>query len=181
MNALVGDFLGQGVSEGVDRFRPAALEVEKLEARQLVKQRLDVVVPIPDGPEEGQADLPPEDRRGLQEPFRGRGETLDSGQEDFLDRVGHRPERLAVGHHARQLLQEERVSLGLVQDETGERLGDALWIEDGVDYPQPVRVWQRLERHLRRIRALHPGRPVTGPVGRHEHGRSSQEALHEVQ
>ena len=115
--AVVHDLLRERVLEHVDGLRGTRLLVQELEPRQLPEVRLEVARPAPHCLEEPERDLPPDHRGQAQRVLHVLGEAVDARPQRLLDGVRHRDRRglrlLADG--PAELLEEERVALGLAQ------------------------------------------------------------------
>ena len=69
-----------------------------------------------------------------------------------------------LGDGPAQLLEEERVALGLAQDRGRQRLVRGARRQERLDDALAVAPRERLERELGRVGLVHPGRAVAGPV-----------------
>ena len=78
-----------------------------------------------------------------------------------------------------QLLEEERVALGLVEDQLCERVLGVRGGQQRPDDGEAVVRRQLPERQLRRERPIAPGRPIAGPIGRDQQDRRPEQALGE--
>ena len=122
--ARVRDLLDQRVLEDVDGPTGSASLVQELQARELVQVGLQR--PFPDRREELLRELAAQERGCLEQTPRLRREAVDPRLQELLDRVRHGPRGLEVpllGDRAGHLLKEERVALGLVEDQPRLSLG----------------------------------------------------------
>ena len=124
--------------------------------------------------------FPPEHRGHLEQPPGVLGEPVDPRQEHLLDRVrrgARRADLLLLGGVPRQLLEEERVALGLREDAPGDGVGRFLRRQEGGDHAEALLDRERLQRDLGHVRPVRPGRPVAGAIGEDEQQGHARQAL----
>jgi hypothetical protein len=178
--ALVGHVARQAVGERADGLAAARLRIEELEAHQLAEMRIRLAVPH--GAEERERHLLPDHRGGLEEAPGLLRQPVDPGEEHLLNRVGHGGAHGGVDRpldHPRQLLQEEGVPLGLLENDLGNPVGHRVGSAERADDAQAVLPGQRRKRDLGDVRAVHPGGPVAWPIGHDAHRRRSGRAVHQ--
>ena len=177
--ALVDDerpvrrLLDQRVLEAVLRLGPPASLAEQVEPHQRRERRTDVVVPA-HRLQEREPELPPEDggrhqdRVGLRvEPVDPREDHLLHGRRDLdLDVVIEAPtvlvpdERARIGQRADELLEEERVAVGVLEDPLLHVVGQRALADERAEQVEARVARQRLQRHLGRpMRELPATRP----------------------
>ena len=143
--------------------------------------RLERAWTVPDRREEGRGELPAQDRGGLEDALRLLGQAVDARGEDAVHGVWDREtcHESLVADRPSQLLEEERIALGLVEDQPGERVTG---VRDGQDRPDDREALVRRqppERELGRKRPIAPGRPVAGAIGGDQQDGHPDEALGE--
>ena len=171
----VGHGLDERVPERVDALRkPTGLgeELGRLEPREALLEGLDRQAG--DRLEPRQWHLAPDHRRRLQQTLVLRRQPVDPGLDDGVDRVRDRQPGVAapaLAKRARQLLEKERVALGLREDLVLEVRRQRHLAHDRSHDPAALVAAQRMERDLRRPRLHEPGRPVARPVRHEQHDR----------
>ncbi len=190
------------------RLRPPAALAEEVEPLQLAQRALDRPVPPGDGLEQRQPELPPQHRRRHERLVGARGEAVDAGEDDLLDgrwdldvdRVVESPdlrladERADVDEGPDDLLEEERVALGRLEDAALHLRGQGGPADEGAqELPSGV-ARERVERDLAgAVGKLACGRLLDPPgvmvalgaAGQHEeqgrHLRVDEEPLKELE
>ena len=180
--ALAGHLAGERVREDVHRPVGAGAVEEELEPHQVAERGLEIRGIAPHRLEEAHRRLAPEHGRRLQAPPRRVGEPVDPGQQHLLDRLRY---RLGVRRRAvrldrpRQLLEEERVALGLLDDPVQRLVGERGGGERRAEERRALVGGERRERDLGRVGLREPRGPVAGPVRQHEQDRRAGEAVHQ--
>jgi hypothetical protein len=178
--AIVGHVLGERVLEDVGRLVGRQALVEELEPPELQQIRFQDPRPIPDRGQKAQGELAPQHRGRLEHALGLLREPIDPRHEDPVDGVrdGQIPRWAGLLRHGpRELLEEERISFGLVEDELGHRVGEVPRWEDRVDHGQTVLTGEPVEGELRGVGLVHPRRPVAGSVCAHQKDRRTGEVL----
>ena len=169
----VRGLLDQRVLEPVLGLGPAPALADQIQPHQ-VQQRLPngTLLPVHHRLQEGQTELPPEHGRGHQRVSCAGVEPVDPRQDDLLDRgrdlerdvVDEAPAVLVVRHRAGvherpdQLLQEERIALGGLEDAALHVGGERALAHERVEQLASGIARQRLQRHV--------GDPVRELAGR---------------
>ncbi len=152
--ALVRDVLGEGVLEDMHGLALAALLVDELQAPELREVGLEATGAAPDGVEQPERELASQHRGGLEHPPRFLRQPVDARPQHVVDAAGHRvlrPGGRVLEHGPSQLLQEEGVAVGLVQDRL-ERVGiRSALAEDGAQHHEALRQGQPRQGELRRV------------------------------
>ena len=186
----VGDVLRERVPEDVLELIEAGLFVDQLDPLQLGEALLELILEVGHPAEEREAELPPDHRGGLHRALLRLGEPVEPRGDDVLDGVGHadrrdglredqppvlRPYRAGLREGPADLLEEERVALGLARDrhrELARQLGDA---ECGAHDARGVLLVHRLEPDAPVVGAVAERLLVRGPVrDDQEHGHPGQ-------
>ena len=142
-------------------------------------QLVDRLGPGPRGAEQAARGGASDDRGGLQHAPGPVGQAIDAREQDLLDGLGHRSRLVQVallGDDAGQLLEEERVALGPVDDEVGEGRRD-VDVEHGPHDALAVLAGQRRQGNLGHVRAIHPRLPIPGAVRHEDEDRQRVDAL----
>ncbi len=169
----VRGLLDERVLEPVLGLGPATALTDQVQPHQ-IEQRLpnSTILAFDHRLEEGQTELPPEHGRGHQRVPCAGVESVDPRQDDLLDRgrdlernvVDEAPAVLVVRHRAGvherpdQLLQEERIALGGLQDAALHVGGERALADERVEQLASGVARQRLQRHV--------GDPVRELAGR---------------
>ncbi len=178
----VGHLVDEGVLEAIAGLRRAGRLVEELEPHQLAEGVVERVGLLPHRAQQAERDLPTDHGGDLEQPAGRVGEPVDSRAEHVLDEVR---DRRARGHLAvirrgpRELLEEERVALGLRQDSLGHRLVERPPPEYGAHHVTALVGRQERQRELGAVRAIRPARAISGPVGEYEQQPSPRRPLHQ--
>ena len=108
------------------------------------------------------------------------GQAVDARHEHGLHRLRHGLRGRAAALFAdlaRQLLQEERVALGPLEDQLHHRVLDGVLAEQRADDPGAVVGREGLQRDLGGVRSPHPRRLIAGAVGGHQEDRRAGHAV----
>ena len=165
---LVRHFVRQRVLERVLGIGPRARLVQEFSALEAGECALQLAVRhVGERANHRDGHVFADDGGDLEQALVRRGEPLDARQEHLLDRVRYSDERegaAALPDRPRQFLQEERIALGLGDDQLAEGVRDVVRAQDPTKDARAILGRERLQRDLRRIGLLGPGRAVTVPV-----------------
>ena len=177
----VGDVLGEGVLEDPDALLGIGALVEELQSGEVLQIGVEVLGGVRDRPQEPFRKLAAEHGRGLQEVLGRLRQSIDARGEHALHGVGH-PQRRAtrVAERVDQLLEEERIALGPVEDQRHERVGRGDLRQQRAHHAQTVVAPERCQRDLGRVRAVDPRRPVARSVARHQQQARTAKGLGEA-
>ena len=181
VHAGVGHLVGQRVPEGVLGLDAADRLVDELGRLQLGQAAADRLRRQPgDGLQHRQREVLADDgRRGQQPPRVGR-QPVDARQQHVLHGVGHDDGRAGLArpaHGAGQLLQEERVALGLGQDHLHQRRRHVAVAQHRLHDAAGLVGIERLQRDVGGVRLVDPRRPVAGTIGRDDEHRRAAHRL----
>src|SRR5262245_45441530 len=168
--------------EDVDLFDSARMLVEELETTKLPETTVDVVRPAPDRSHHRQRGLATEQGHHLQSPLGTVAEPVDAREKNLLDGVRcieHVAWISLVSDGSRQLFEEERITLGPVENLPGDRIRYLCCAERRAHDGAAVLLREWLERDLRGIGPVHPGGPIAGPIRRDEHDARAGQTFHE--
>src|SRR6266404_4375974 len=191
--SAIDDFMRERMLEGVLEVGEAARFVEKLgrlEVTQPATERLLVLVR--DRLEEGKAEVLPDDRGSLEEPFLSGGQAVDARGQNGLHCAGHVDRRQATrqlvgASWARQcarldqrpdtLLDEERIALGALDQEALERVQTGVAPEEDLEQHLGTLPLERLNPELRVGGLTAPVMRILGPIADEQQETGTGETL----
>jgi hypothetical protein len=189
--ALVGRVLDHRVLEDVFRLGKEARLVDELQSLQRHEVVLDLLRDLGDPPQDVQPELPADGGRGLHGALDRIIETVQPRANDVVDSAGKLdlsapgPDEAAVLSHQEtpfpergdDLLDEQRVPLGLVLDAPDQIRRHGAGTEQGADHPLHVGLAEEVEADLAVVRLVRPGNDVARTKGRQRQHAKSGEAV----
>ena len=166
---VIGDVLGKGVLEYVQRFVASRPFEQKLLSTQLVELARQRPWARPHPLEQTERHFASDDRCGLQQLLRKIREAIHPRHDHTVNGFGNRVRRRPVlDDGARELLEKKRIAFAAAQNRAGDVGVQGAITGDRRHQPPAIGGRERRERDLRRVRSIHPRRRVAGPVGGHE-------------
>ena len=194
---VVGDVVSERVLEHVRQLGEQALLVDELDSLELAQELLVLTPDVADTVEEAARELPADHRRELERLLGRFRQSIDARHDDVLDRVGNddaleqggedvaaalQPDGADLLERLHDFFDEEGIALGLLGDESLERVGETLGRKHAPSHLGAGLGRERGQGQARVVRPVPEWRNVSCTVGQnHQDPARRDDVGHEPQ